>query len=100
MIYTVRSDETLIDWEATGDARIVQNVRNILRTRRYEVPFMRGMGLSADHIDTTHMQIQSEIQKDITDAINAYEERANILDVSLESVDQDGKYVVVVKMEV
>lgn len=100
MIYTIRSDDSVIDWEATGAERIVQNVKNIIRTRRFEVPFMRGMGLSADHIDTTHMQIQAEIQRDVTDTVKAYEPRATILEVELVSVDEDGLYTIAVKMEV
>ena len=100
MIVTVYSNDKSIDWEATGDERIVQNVRNILRTRPFEVPFMRGLGINLDFTDSTPQKIKSELATHVTEVINTYEPRASVLDVSIESCDENGDYVIAVELEV
>ena len=100
MIVTVRSDEEQIEWGAKGNDRIVQNVRNILRTRKFEVPFLRDMGISPDLIDSSINQIKADITTGVIELINTYESRANILDVKLETADENGDCVIAVTMEV
>lgn len=100
MIATVYSNEDTINWGATGDERIIQNVRNILRTRPFEVPFMCGLGINNDFTDSTPQKIKSELATHITEVINTYEPRASVLDVSIESCDENGDYVIAVEVEV
>ena len=100
MIVTVRSNEDVIDWGATGNERIIQNVRNLIRTRKYEVPFMREMGLSPDLIDSSLNKIKGDITTGVIELINTYESRVSVLDVSVETVDGSGDCVIAVKMEV
>lgn len=100
MKITIRSDDTTINWGAKDFDRIVQNVRNIIRTRLFEVPFMRGMGLDPNLIDNSANKIKTNITTELIELISAYESRANIIDATLESVDGNGNCVVVVEMEV
>lgn len=100
MIVTIYSNDNSIDWEAKGADRIVQNVRNILRTRRFEVPFVPLMGINHEFIDALPQKIKSELSTHVTEVINAYEPRASVLDVSIESCDENGDYVIAVKLEV
>lgn len=100
MVVTIRSNDDVIDWGAKDVDRIIQNARNILRTRKFEVPFLREMGLTPDYIDAPSEKIKSDIAAEVTAALNAYEDRAEVLDVFIESVDENGDYVLAVKLEV
>lgn len=100
MVVTISSNENTIEWGATGVDRIIQNARNIIRTRKYEVPFLRHMGITPDIIDASVQTLKSDIAAEVTDALNAYEERVTVLDVLLDSVDANGDYIIVVKLEV
>lgn len=100
MITTIYSNDDSIDWGVTGDERIVQNARNILRTRMYEVPFMRDLGINSDFIDAASHKIKTEFITHITEVIEANEDRASVKDVRLESCGDNGDYVIAVDLEV
>ena len=100
MAITIYSNDNIIDWNATGKDRIIQNVRNILRTRQHEVPFMRDMGINIDLLDSHSQAIKSVIEEHITELIKTYEDRANVLEVRLESCDENGNYIIAVDLEV
>ena len=100
MNVTVYSNEDNINWGVTGDERIVQNVRNILRTRLFEVPFMRGLGLDADFIDSSPQTMRTDLATAVMETINLYEPRATVLDVNIISCDENGEYVIAVELEV
>lgn len=96
----VYSNDESINWSATGVERIVQNVKNILRTRPFEVPFMPQMGVNHKFIDSLPQMIKSELATHVTEVINIYEPRANVVDVRVESCDENGNYVIAVDLEV
>lgn len=100
MIVTVYSNNNDIDWSATGADRIVQNVVNILRTRQHEVPFMSGMGINQDYIDTDTQQMKARFLSHVREVITAYESRAKVVDVRIDSCNDDGEYVIAVDLEV
>ena len=100
MSTTIYSNSSLLDWNAKGDERIVQNVLNILRTRKYEVPFERELGINPDLIDADPRTIQNEIITHVTETINTYEPRATVVEVRIETVDENGDYVIAVDLEV
>ena len=46
MRYTIETLQgNALDWNAKGDKRILQNIRNLLTTWRYEVAYDRTKGL-------------------------------------------------------
>ena len=100
MIVTISSNDNTLNWTATGDERIVQNVLNIIRTRMYEVPFMRDFGINEDYIDSHHGEINAVFLEHITALINENEPRANVVDVRVSSCDENGDYVISVDLEV
>ena len=100
MIYTVRSTDDAIEWGLKGDDRIIQNVLNLIRTRIYEVPFMRHMGIDPDIIDNAMVYINQAITSDIIDLIEEYENRVTVLDLKINTIDNDGNVEIVVKLEV
>lgn len=100
MIYTIRSNSKNIDWRANGNERIVQNVLNILRTKHYEIPFNRDMGINPDYIDSSLYNNKVEIIEDVKRNISIYESRANILSINVESCDSEGNLLITVEIEV
>lgn len=101
MKVTIYSNDNSIDWEAKGTERIVQNVRNILRTRRFEVPFIPLMGISSEFLeDVQPSSIMSELSSHITEVIKTYEPRAEVTDVKIVSCNENGDYVISVELEV
>ena len=99
MIVTIRSDNNVIDWGAKDNDRIIQNARNILRTRKYEVPFMRDLGINPELIDSSYNKFTAEIVAEITDALK-YESRVTVVEARVESADENGDYIIAVDLEV
>lgn len=58
-----------IDWEADDQEQVRNNLLNLLRTRRGEVPYMPTFGLDPDlvgkPITTVTAQLRSDIQEQI-----------------------------------
>lgn len=100
MIYTVRSDDTNLKWGLSGEERIVQNVLNIIRTRKYEVPFMRNLGINPDYLDNTLRFIRSQLSQEIMELVEIFENRASVAEVNFIDTDSNGNIIFEVKVEV
>lgn len=100
MIVTVYSNDNSIDWGVAGKDRIIQNVKNILRTRHFEVPFMPRFGINHEFIDAIPQMMKAELSNQVTDVINAFEPRATVLAVKIEKCDENGDYIISVELEV
>ena len=99
MLLTIDTTD-VIKWNATGYERIADNVLNIIRTRRYEVPYMRAFGLSPDYYDRPFEQIKGVLISDIIDSIERYEPRATVQEVDLMGIDERGNLEMKVVIEV
>ena len=77
MKYTVDSDSQSIDWNATGNNKIVQNVCNILNLIKNEVPYARDKGRDLSNIDKTSNISRYKL-------IEEYEPRATVNDVKVD----------------
>lgn len=80
--------------------RIVQNIRNILNTYKYEVAYNRDLGISPDIIDKDSETIKSMIMSDLFDNIKKYEPRATLKAVDITEISTDGKITATIKIEV
>lgn len=100
MIYTISNIDKNIEWGLDGESRIVQNVLNIIRTRKYEVPFMTDLGLDANHTDNAQLFLQMQIKDEIVDLVEKFESRARVVDVIFKEVDNDGSLTYEVELEV
>lgn len=100
MIVTIYSNDESLDWGAAGSERIVQNVKNILRTKTFEVPFMRDFGINPDFIDSTTHSMKSEFINHVISVIEVNEPKAKVLDVHFDSYDANGEYIISVSLEV
>lgn len=95
---SVRSGKGPIDWTLTGDDRIAQNVRNLINTYLYEIPFHRTMGMPGNLIDRPSNLLLEEARVKVRQLIATYEPRANVKDVKC-WLDSDGTAVVEVILQ-
>lgn len=78
-----------IDWAATGDQLILQNVLNLISTYTYEIPYMRDCGIRDDIVDGSLQQLKSVIFTSIIDLVNEKEPRAKLISLDLSGVDPE-----------
>lgn len=84
-----------INWNATGAERIRQNVKNLINTNRYDVAFMRLMGMDAALVDMPLGIIKGKIISNIYDLVKNYEPRAKITSADVYFEGGELKYKVV-----
>ena len=100
MVYTISTEDRSIEWGLTGKDRIAQNMLNLLRTKKFEVPFLREMGIDTDNIDNTVTYVQNNITNEVIELAEKYEPRVTILNVILKGQDDNGNLIIEVEMEV
>lgn len=87
------SSEDALDWTATGIEQIKNNVLNIIRTRRGEVPYMPTLGLNPDYIDSPLLQNKASLEMEIRNQLALFEPN-----VALDSLNiipsEDGNYII------
>lgn len=91
MVLMVNSTEQ-IDWTATGTGQIKNNILNILRTRRGEVPYMPNLGLTSDYVDALALRNRAEIERDIQAQLSRWEPSASLDSLSV-TADEDGNFI-------
>lgn len=100
MIYTVSNNNTQLEWGITGEERIVQNVSNLIRTKKYEVPFMRNVGIDPDIVDNPAPIIKAMLYDDIVEMIETYESRAKVVEILFADIDENGNLEYEIRIEV
>lgn len=91
MILTINSADQ-IDWTATGTDQIKNNILNILRTRRGEVPYLPGLGLTPDYVDSPALQARAAMEQDIRTQLSKWEPSANLESLTV-TADENGNYI-------
>lgn len=89
-----------LNWNATGDERILQNIRNLISTWRYEVAYDRTKGLDPGMLDKPAESAQALYIAEIYRLIETYEPNAALKDVKLLSINPDGQIEVKVVVEI
>lgn len=69
---------------------VLQNVRTIISTIKYEIPLDRDFGIDGDVIDMPMQQAQAKLTQEIFRAVRQYEPRAVIESISF-SGNESGK---------
>ena len=95
-MYLVRNDGD-INLKAVGLVRVLQNVSNILRTIKGEIPLGREIGLE-NFIDQPINQVRGKLIKDVIEKIEKYEPRVKVKKVELGN--ETDKLKIQVKVEV
>lgn len=90
MIVNIDTSTMSLKWGTKGNNRIIQNIVNLLQTRKYEVAYDRTLGLSGDFIDKPAEEAIALATAEITDLILQREPRAILLEVLHAGIDQDG----------
>ena len=85
---------------ATGVKEIMQNVRNILATRKGTAPMDREFGLSYEFLDTPMPGIRAKAEQEIFLQVRKYEPRAEIREIDWYAEILAGKVSPKVKVEI
>lgn len=88
-----------IDFGATGEKEILQNVAFILATVTDSCPLDREFGWETDVDSPINLSIATNASR-IIQAINDYEPRANVEEVRFEGEGLEGKLVPIVKVSI
>ncbi|WP_050698007.1 GPW/gp25 family protein [Anaeromassilibacillus senegalensis] len=103
MRYTVSAQSSGIVQinETDTVASILQNVAIILATRKGSVPLYRNFGLSQEFVDKPISVAKSMLYAEIKEAVEAYEPRAEIVNISFqEDAAALGRLIPVVEVEI
>ncbi len=101
MQYTLSTaDSSPLDWNASGDARIVQNVRNLIRTWRYEVAFDRTRGVDPAILDRPAPEAAARYTAEVARLIRDYEPRATLVSCEWTGLDDEGQLIFQVVIEI
>lgn len=71
---------------------VLQNVRTIITTIKYEIPLDRDFGIDGDVIDMSMQQAQAKLSQEIFRAVRQYEPRAVIESIDF-SGDESGRLI-------
>jgi uncharacterized protein len=95
------SDKQELQWDAKGNNRVVQNLRNMLSTFKYEVAYDRTMGLSGAFIDKPLDQAIATVTTEIIELVSERELSAIVKEIQFTGIDDDGmmQFKVVIDIE-
>ena len=82
-----------LDWTATGIEQIKNNVLNIIRTRRGEVPYMPTLGLNPDYIDSPLLQNKASLEMEIRNQLALFEPNVALDSLNI-ILNEDGDYII------
>ena len=71
---------------------VLQNVRTIITTIKYEIPLDRDFGIDGDVIDMPTQKAQAKLSQEIFRAVRQYEPRAVIESIDF-SGDESGRLI-------
>lgn len=101
MQVTINTSRPLaIDWSATGQAEIIQNVFTLVTTQTYEVAYDRTLGIPGSYSDLPAPEAVPLIISRIYDLIETREPRATVVDVIYNGASQDGELIFEVVIDV
>lgn len=84
MKFTINTGDD-IDWEAGAEEQLKNDVLNLLKTRRGEVPFMPGLGLESKYIGRPVSEIGPALRNDITEQLEKWMPEVEIESISITS---------------
>lgn len=79
---------------------VLQNVAIILSTPKFSVPLERGLGLAQRFLDKPIQAAQSILISEVFDAIEAFEPRAEVENVTFELGDRPGTLIPIVEVNI
>lgn len=79
-----------IDWTAQGANRIVQNVRNLISTFRYEIAYNRVKGIDPGIFDKPADIVAVLYASEVHRVVAEYEPGATVKEVQFTGIDDEG----------
>lgn len=92
--------KSTINWTGEGAMRIAGNVTNLIKTKAGEVPFEREEGIEPDFIDAPGTENIGMLTNDVIENIEAYESRAKVQSVKINSITATGEIEIEVGVEI
>lgn len=84
----------------TLEEEVLQNVAIIVSTPKFSVPLDRGLGLAQRFIDKPMQVAQSILISEVLDAVEEYEPRAEVTNVTFEAGETPGLLVPVLEVNI
>ena len=79
---------------------ILQNIRVLLSTAKYDIPLAREMGLDAEYLHKPQPAAETLLYQTIADAIEEFEPRAELVSIDFEEDAASGVIIPVVEVEI
>jgi len=79
-----------LDWTATGNARKIQNVLNLISTWRYEVGYDRTKGLDPTILDRPALEAKAMYTAEIYRLIQTYATDVTLKNVNVSAISSEG----------
>lgn len=83
MLYKVSTSKNILNWNAKGTERIIQNVENILNMIKHEIPYSREMGRDPKNLDLSLDLNKFELIEETYDLLEKYEPNVKVEDVNV-----------------
>ena len=99
MILTATSEDR-IDWNATGEELVKNNIINILKLRKGEVKFDGNMGIDPDYIDNPLTAVKGKIMCDILENILTYYPQCEVKSIDVDSENTTGDIILKAVIEI
>ena len=101
-LYEVAGEELRgVDFSPSSELKeVLQNVRTILTTRKGSVPLDRDFGIDTSVIDQPINRAGAMLMTNIIEAVEAYEPRASVIDVTFSGNGEEGEIIPVVKVAI
>ena len=99
MILTATSEDR-IDWNATGDELLKNNIINILKLRKGEVKFDGNIGIDPDYIDNPLTAVKGKIMCDILENILTYYPQCEVKSIDVDSEKTTGDIILRAVIEI
>lgn len=98
--YIISSDSEALDLnQSDPNKSVLQNISMLLKTKRGTVPLDRDFGLEMEFMDMPIDAAETIAYAEITEAVEEYEPRATISDITMEA-GADGKAKLIVEVNI
>ena len=91
MRYTIETlKENSLDWNAKGELRVLQNIKNLITTWRYEVAYDRTKGMNPSILYLPKDDAIALYTAEIYRLIETYQPDVEVVSVDFLKVDEEG----------
>lgn len=98
--YVISSNISKINFEPTTIEEILQNIKMILTTHTFSCPMNRSFAWNHDELDGPINIVKARMTANIAEAIQNYEPRVELINVSFEVDDLNGKLKPIVRVRI